>query len=187
MAKVEAGAIYISMAVELVVMLLTAGHHVAQWLGKRRQKRMMLFVNLQGSDQREPPLNAVQSPGEIFANFFVDEVLKCLCANTNKNAAKNNEKGENFYWNEITPEEQQKYLGLFTLHFTVCNFPKMSDFWRRNTIFHVSFPATVMSRDRFMAITSNLGISDPEEDAANDRKRAQRTMTYFTESDLCLR
>lgn len=38
-----------------------------------------------------------------------------------------------------------------------------------------------------MAITSNLGISDPEEDAANDRKRAQRTMTYFTESDLSLR
>lgn len=101
--------------------------------------------------------------------------------------AKNNEKGKKIYWNEITPEELQKYLGLFTLHFTVCNFPKMSDFWRRNTTFHVPFPATVMSRDSFMAITSNLGISDPEEDAANDRKRAQRTMTYFTESDLSLR
>ncbi|KAM4604656.1 piggyBac transposable element-derived protein 4-like [Polymixia lowei] len=47
----------------------------------------------------------------------------------------------------------------------------MTDFWRKKTIFHVAFPATVMSRDRFVAIATNLHISDPAEDAANDEKR----------------
>lgn len=92
-------------------------------------------------------------------------MLKCLCANTRKNAAKNKDNGRTFTWNEITPKN---YLGLL-LYMAVCNFPKMVDFWRRNIIFHV--PATVMSRDQFMAITSNLHISDPEEeDEVNDQK-----------------
>ncbi|XP_030592392.1 piggyBac transposable element-derived protein 4-like [Archocentrus centrarchus] len=54
---------------------------------------------------------------------------------------------------------------------SVCNFPKMSDFWRKKTIFHVAFPATVMSRNRFTDITSNLHVSDPEEDTANEGRR----------------
>ncbi|XP_025763021.1 piggyBac transposable element-derived protein 4 [Oreochromis niloticus] len=62
----------------------------------------------------------------------------------------------------------------------VCNFPKMVDFWRRNTIFHVPFPATVMSRDRFLAIASNLNISDPEDNVANEKKKKQGTEDYDT-------
>ncbi|KAL3978387.1 polycomb group RING finger protein 6 [Sarotherodon galilaeus] len=61
----------------------------------------------------------------------------------------------------------------------VCNFPKIVDFWRRNTIFHVPFPATVMSRDRFLAIASNLNISDPEDNVANIKKK-QGTEDYDT-------
>lgn len=101
--------------------------------------------------------------------FLDDDILKLLCENTNKNAAKNKQKGKTFAWMEITLKELLKYLGLL-LYMAVCNIPKMTDFRRRNTIFHVSFSATVMSRDRFMGITSNLYISDPEKDAANDRK-----------------
>ncbi|KAM4635670.1 piggyBac transposable element-derived protein 4-like [Polymixia lowei] len=118
----------------------------------------------------QPPLNTATSPGEIFLSFFDDEVLHLLCTNTNKSAAKNREKGKRFARRELTPEELKKYLGLL-LYMAVCNFPKMTDFWRKNTIFHVAFPATVMSRDRFVAITTNLHISDPAEDAANDEKR----------------
>ncbi|CAI5678208.1 unnamed protein product [Oreochromis niloticus] len=126
----------------------------------------------------QPPLNAAQSPGEIFSKFFDDEVLKCLCENTNKNAAKKKENGKTFAWKEITPEELQKYLGLL-LYMAVCNFPKMVDIWRRNTIFHVPFPATVMSKDRFMAINSILHISDPEEDVANGKKKGTEDYDTF--------
>lgn len=48
---------------------------------------------------------------------------------------------------------------------------KMSDFWRTNSVYHVAFPSTVMSRDRFMAVLSNLHMSDPIEDAINDQKK----------------
>lgn len=53
-AQIEAGAMYIRKAVELVVMPLAAGRHIVQWLGEQRQTQMMLSLNHQGSDQREP-------------------------------------------------------------------------------------------------------------------------------------
>ncbi|XP_051815619.1 piggyBac transposable element-derived protein 4-like [Acanthochromis polyacanthus] len=106
--------------------------------------------------------------GEFFFFFFDAQVLKILCTNTNKNAHKNLEQGKKFAWTDITPQELSKYIGTL-LFMSVCNLPKVSDFWRTKTIFHVPFPSTVMSRDRFRAIHSNLHISDPEEDAINER------------------
>ena len=47
------------------------------------------------------------------------------------------------------------------LYMSVLDLPKMSDFWRRQSIFSVPFPATAMSRDKFMAILANLHMSDP--------------------------
>lgn len=114
---------------------------------------------------------ANQAPGDIFALFFDKEVLKVVCANTNKYVWKKQAMGRRMdRWTDLTPEELKKYLGLL-LYMSVCNFPKMSDFWRKKTIFHVAFPATVMSRNRFTVITSNLHMSDPEEDTANEGKR----------------
>ncbi len=36
---------------------------------------------------------------------------------------------------------------------------------------HLPYPQKVMSRDRFLSITWNMHLSDPAEDAANDRKK----------------
>ncbi|ROI93623.1 PiggyBac transposable element-derived protein 4 [Anabarilius grahami] len=49
--------------------------------------------------------------------------------------------------------------------------PKLRDYWRVKSIFHVPYPQKVMSRDRFLSITWNMHMSDPAEDAANDRKK----------------
>ena len=110
------------------------------------------------------------TPGEIFSHFVDAAVFKLLCENTNKNAAKNLEKGKKFIWTEITPDEMKKFIGML-LYMAVLKLPKISDFWRQQTIFHVSFPATAMSRDRFMAILSNLHLSDPEKNEENDKKK----------------
>lgn len=64
----------------------------------------------------------------------------------------------------------KKYLGLL-LSMAVMDLLKLSDFWRTNLIFHMAFPFTVMSNDRLMAISSNLHMSDPAEDALNDQKK----------------
>ena len=104
----------------------------------------------------QPPLNVGNpSPSEIFGHFFDVEVFQVLCENTNKNAARNLEKGRKFLWSEIFPEEMKKFIGMF-LYMSVLRLPKMSDFWRKETIFNVSVPATIMPRDCFMAILSNI-------------------------------
>ncbi|KAL7384440.1 hypothetical protein ABVT39_002394 [Epinephelus coioides] len=104
----------------------------------------------------QPPLNMGNPPpGEIFAHFFDAAILKLLCQNTNKNAAANLEKGRKFLWTETNPEEMRKLIGML-LYMSVLRLPKMSDFWLRDTVFHVSFPTTIMPRDRFMAILANL-------------------------------
>lgn len=81
--------------------------------------------------------------------------------------------GKKFVWTNITPQELTKYLGML-LFMSGCKHPKMEDFWRKKIIFKVPFLATVMSRDRFRAITSNLHMSDPEEDAVNDTKKGTK-------------
>lgn len=118
---------------------------------------------------QSPLSTGSQTPGEIFSYFFDTEILKLVCANSNKYAQQQIYRGRKITWRDLTPEELKKYLGLL-LYMSVCNFPKMSDLWRRNTIFHLAFPGTVMPRNRFTAITWNLHISDPEEDEANQEK-----------------
>ncbi|ROI96440.1 PiggyBac transposable element-derived protein 4 [Anabarilius grahami] len=119
----------------------------------------------------QPPLIfGKMSPLDIFSQYFDDKVLKILCENTNKNAERNLERGRKFTWAEICPEEMKKYIGLL-LYMGVMDLPKVRDFWRKKTLFHVPFPATVMSRDRFLTIFCNLHISDPMEDAENDKKQ----------------
>uniref|UniRef100_A0A096LYF1 PiggyBac transposable element-derived protein domain-containing protein n=1 Tax=Poecilia formosa TaxID=48698 RepID=A0A096LYF1_POEFO len=102
------------------------------------------FPLLKFKPKRAPGVQSKFPPlnaGEILSRFF-DEVLKLLCNNSN-NAV---------------------YMALLEL-------PKVSDFWRKNKIFYVPLPSTVMSRNRFMVISSNLHISDPAEDALNDQKK----------------
>lgn len=119
----------------------------------------------------QPPLNMGNpSPGEIFSHFFDAAVFRLVCENTNKNAAKNLEKGRKFIWTKISPDEMKRFIGLL-LYMSVLDLPKMTDFWCQHTIFHVAFPATVMTRDRFMAILSSLHISDPEKNEENEQKK----------------
>uniref|UniRef100_A0A3B4UBG2 Si:dkey-19f4.2 n=1 Tax=Seriola dumerili TaxID=41447 RepID=A0A3B4UBG2_SERDU len=147
-----------------------AAHHIIKG-GRLRQSLMMesLRFNPKRTPGVQPPLNMGNPPpGEIFSHFFDAAVFKLLCENTNKNAAKNLEKGKKFIWTEITPDEMKKFIGML-LYMAVLKLPKISDFWRQQTIFHVSFPATAMSRDRFMAILSNL--NGPKKNEENDKKK----------------
>lgn len=63
-----------------------------------------------------------------------------------------------------------KFIGML-LYMSLLSRPKISDFWRQNSIFEVQFPATVMSRDRFRAILSNIHFSDPDKNLENEQKK----------------
>uniref|UniRef100_A0A3B3BY38 PiggyBac transposable element-derived protein domain-containing protein n=1 Tax=Oryzias melastigma TaxID=30732 RepID=A0A3B3BY38_ORYME len=118
------------------------------------------------------PLNSGNpSPGKIFSYIFDSEVFRLITENTNKNAARNQEKGGKFTWTKMSQREAKKFIGLL-LYMSVLDLPRMTDFWRQSTIFHVPFPATVMTRERFMAILSSLHFSDPEKDEENEQKKS---------------
>lgn len=71
-------------------------------------------------------------------------------------------------WTDVTPEEMKKFTGLL-LYMSVLQPPRIRDFWRKGTVSSVPFPAAVMRRDQFMAILSNLRMSDPETDESGGR------------------
>ncbi|XP_041663369.1 piggyBac transposable element-derived protein 4-like [Cheilinus undulatus] len=110
------------------------------------------------------------SPAELFRLYFDQATIKTLCANTNKNAAKNIAAGKKFKWTDVTEAEMHRYIGM-TLYTGIPKLPQLRDFWRTSSIFSMSFPSKVMSRDRFLAINWNIHMSDPVEDAFNDSKK----------------
>ncbi len=115
----------------LLVMPLVAGHRIVKRPGKRRQTQTLSTLNHPDSSLSVAlvpnPLSplAPQHQMRCLLSFFDAEVLKLLCANTNKNAKKNLEKGKKFAWYDITPQELTKYLGML-LFMSVCNLPKMT-------------------------------------------------------------
>lgn len=119
----------------------------------------------------QPPLDlGTPQPGEIFSHFFDDELLQVLVGETNKKALSNTANGKKFRWKPVTKEELRKFIGVL-LYMSVLNLPKLRDYWRKGSIFSVNFSSSVMSRDRFRNILSNLNMTDPEDDAENASKR----------------
>ncbi|XP_071377159.1 piggyBac transposable element-derived protein 4-like [Centroberyx affinis] len=110
------------------------------------------------------------SPLQLFRKFFTDEDVETVCENTNKNAAKNLARGKTYQWRDITPADFFAYVGLL-LFMAVLKMPRTASYWRRGSVFGASFPATIMTRSRFQAISWNIHMSDPEKDAVNDGKK----------------
>ncbi|XP_056242330.1 piggyBac transposable element-derived protein 4-like [Seriola aureovittata] len=53
----------------------------------------------------------------------------------------------------------------------VLKLPQVQQYWRQSSFFSVLSPALVMSRNTFQVISWNLHLSDPDEDAENDKKK----------------
>ncbi|XP_066569538.1 piggyBac transposable element-derived protein 4 [Amia ocellicauda] len=110
------------------------------------------------------------SPLELFQLFFSPNVVRVLCSNTNKQATKRIAQGLQFKWTDVTPQEFLKYLSL-VIFMGLLKLGSVKAYWRNKHIFCVPFPKTVMSRDRWRFISSNLHMSDPAKDAVNDGKK----------------
>ncbi|XP_039659942.1 piggyBac transposable element-derived protein 4-like [Perca fluviatilis] len=110
------------------------------------------------------------TPMDLFKLFFSNEAALTICHHTNKQAAKNIAKGKKYSWTNITMEEFFRYVGL-TFFIALVKLSTIRDYWKKNTIFSVPFPANIMVRDRYQVISWNIHMSDPEEDVENDRKK----------------
>uniref|UniRef100_A0A3P9N534 PiggyBac transposable element-derived protein domain-containing protein n=1 Tax=Poecilia reticulata TaxID=8081 RepID=A0A3P9N534_POERE len=96
----------------------------------------------------QPPLSHADrgpSPAELFKLYFHQAAIRTLSVNTNKNAT------------DVSEGEMYQYIGLLM--------------YTTGTMFQLSHPSRGMSRDRFLSIRANLHLSDPEDDAVNDRRK----------------
>ncbi|XP_023253243.1 piggyBac transposable element-derived protein 4-like [Seriola lalandi dorsalis] len=110
------------------------------------------------------------SPSELFKTFFDEKSVRIICDNTNKQAQKKINEGKKFKWRDIIPIDFFKFVGLL-FYMAVLKLPEVRLYWKQNSLFSVLSPALVMSRNTFQVISWNLHLSDPDEDAENDKKK----------------
>lgn len=107
---------------------------------------------------------------DLFKLFFSEDAVEILCHNTNKQAAKSIAKGAKYKWVDVGASELYRFLGL-VFYMGMLKMSQVTDFWRRQNIFTVPFPAEVIARDRFRTIFWNVHMSDPDKDRENDAKK----------------
>lgn len=56
-------------------------------------------------------------------------------------------------------------------YMSMVKLKRMRDYWKVNSIFSLSFPGTIMYRNRFQMLLVNIHMSDPKKDCVNDAKR----------------
>ncbi|GLD57704.1 piggyBac transposable element-derived protein 4 [Lates japonicus] len=110
-------------------------------------------------------------PVSIFKLFFDLKDVTTICQDTNHNAAKGIAKGRKFKWAELKPTEFFQFAGLL-FYMAILKLPRLVDYWTQRSIFSVSFPRSVMARDRFLAIARNVHMSDPNKDIVNDKTKS---------------
>lgn len=76
---------------------------------------------------------------------------------------KEQSKGKKFDWEELKPDTFLVYVGLM-IYMTLLKLPRVGDYWRMVSHLTVHFPVSVMTRDRFMAISRTVHMSNPEHD-----------------------
>uniref|UniRef100_A0A671V4K0 PiggyBac transposable element-derived protein domain-containing protein n=1 Tax=Sparus aurata TaxID=8175 RepID=A0A671V4K0_SPAAU len=110
------------------------------------------------------------SPKDLFLLFFATDTVRTICSNTNKKAAEKKQLGCKYQWTDVEMEDLYTFFGLL-VYMSLVSLPSLQDYWRQNHILSVPLPAKMMSRDRFRSILWNIHLSDPEEDAENERKK----------------
>ncbi|XP_030646870.1 piggyBac transposable element-derived protein 4-like [Chanos chanos] len=127
---------------------------------------------------RRPPgvqldfLQKDYSPSDIFQLFFSKHVMRTLCCNTNKYAARRTAEGLQRHWTDINNEEMFRFIGII-IYLGLVKTSAARDMWRRDRLHRHPFPASVMPGYRYEAISAYLHMSDPAEDAKNDQLKGK--------------
>ncbi|KAM6971859.1 piggyBac transposable element-derived protein 4-like [Aplochiton taeniatus] len=93
-----------------------------------------------------------------------------LCANTNANGARRTRLGARPPWVPVTVPEMYGYVSL-VLFTGLLRGPPIATYWSNRRLYKFPFPRSVMTSDRFKAITGSLHLSDPQAEEMNKGKR----------------
>ncbi|KAL6491263.1 hypothetical protein MHYP_G00016080 [Metynnis hypsauchen] len=110
------------------------------------------------------------TPLELFKLFMSMSVVEQMVENTNAHAEKRAQAGKRYTWYPLTVEEFYTYIGLI-IYMGFMPLKRFSDYWSEKSIYSLPFPRSVMSRNRFLAITWNLHLCNLEKDEENMCKK----------------
>ncbi|CAJ1064701.1 piggyBac transposable element-derived protein 4-like [Xyrichtys novacula] len=104
------------------------------------------------------------TPLELFKLFFSDDVLQTLRHHTNKNARKKLHREKKYPWQDLSPQELQKFLGL-NFYCALLKLSAVQDYQEKNKnkiklaslFLQVSYQGII-----FLVISWNIHVSDPD-------------------------
>ncbi|XP_067298892.1 piggyBac transposable element-derived protein 4-like isoform X2 [Pseudorasbora parva] len=113
--------------------------------------------------------NRCSSPLQFFQLFFSKASLQTIVGHTNDHGAKCQErKGK--VWGNICQNDLKSYIAL-VIYMGMFKCSSLTDYWSVSQHFSLSFPAKVMSYQKFRSISKALHLSDSREDALNSVRR----------------
>ncbi|XP_056307231.1 piggyBac transposable element-derived protein 4-like [Danio aesculapii] len=139
------------------------------WCTERDADKLPKTLRFQPSRNPGPQLSSAHplNPLSLFKLFYSKSFVSNLCNNTNAQAARALATECKYPWTDVSVEELYHYIGLIFFMNTVKMW-SIADYWRQDPFFSVTFPSTVMSMDRYHAISCNLHLSDPNADENNE-------------------
>lgn len=112
---------------------------------------------------------ASYTPLELFQVFFSDTVVRTLVENTNAYARQNRRDRETG-WSPVSGADMYSFLSL-VLYMGIVRLKTLKDFWRRDKLFNLPFPTSVMPGRRFLAISRTLHMNHPVAEADNECRK----------------
>ncbi|CAB1337675.1 unnamed protein product [Coregonus sp. 'balchen'] len=87
---------------------------------------------------RRPPgaqvdLHSGHTPKDLFLLYFAADTMRTICRNTNKQAARNQQKGSKYQWTDVDVEELHRFLGLL-IYTSLVTLPSIQDYWKQSHI-----------------------------------------------------
>ncbi|XP_066518900.1 piggyBac transposable element-derived protein 4 [Hoplias malabaricus] len=113
--------------------------------------------------QPGPQLILSYSPLQLFQLFFSTSVVQTIVQNTNKFAEKSAAAGKKMKWKPVSVNEFYSYISLI-IFMGLVKAKRLTDYWSQSLIYKFPYPASVMTSKRFLAISSNLHLSDEDEE-----------------------
>ncbi|KAL6470550.1 hypothetical protein MHYP_G00216690 [Metynnis hypsauchen] len=114
--------------------------------------------------------STIYSPLQLFQLFFSTSVVQTLVDNTNRFGEVSAAAGKKIKWAAVSVGEFYAFIGII-VYMGLVKVKSITDLWSKKQLYQFPFPSTVMTGKRFAAISSNLHLSDPQEDEENMKKK----------------
>ncbi|XP_067259544.1 piggyBac transposable element-derived protein 4 isoform X2 [Chanodichthys erythropterus] len=112
--------------------------------------------------------NKCKSPLQFFQLLFPKTMLQSIVGHTNGYGTKCRDVGDR--WLYISLKDLKSYIAL-VIYTGLVKCSLLTEYWRESQYFSPSFPAQVMSYQKFLTIANALHFSNTKEDELNDSKK----------------